>query len=79
MTRQTTRFRHSALAGLLLGCTLMGSPVQASEPTAALPGFVLIPVADEHRTHPLETTIAQLEEGSGTDDAVIQERDETLE
>ena len=79
MTRQTTRFRHAALAGLLLGCTLMGSPVQASEPTAALPGFVLTPVADEHRTHALETTIAQLEEGPGADDAVIQERDETLE
>ena len=79
MTRHTARFPLSALAGLLLGSTLLVYPVQASEPNAALPAQPEPPAGHDDRTHALETLTAQLDEGSGTDDAVIQELDETLE
>jgi len=79
MTRHTARFPLPALAGLLLGSTLLVYPVQASEPNAALPVQVGPPAGHDDRTHAPETLTAQLDEGSGTDDAVIQELDETLE
>jgi membrane-bound lytic murein transglycosylase D len=79
MTPYTARFQQLALAGLLLGSTRLVTHAQASEPTDALPGLPALATTEGPAAPAQPTLTAQLDEGSGTDDVVIQELDETLE
>jgi membrane-bound lytic murein transglycosylase D len=65
-------------SGLLLGLTLRSIPSAASEPTAALPGYRVEATSAASQGH-TQTLLAQADEGSGTDDIVLQELDETLD